>query len=118
MTNPQGYMFISYRSTRLPAILCLRRKLGELGIPVWHDKDNMPPGMLEQGMTNAIRNKDCAGAIVWLSKDMIESAAIQRIELPEILHRVQRGDLIAVQILSPSNRLEMNFLLSSAWMMV
>ncbi len=48
MTNPQGYMFISYRSTRLPAILCLRRKLGELGIPVWHDKDNMPPGSAYQ----------------------------------------------------------------------
>ncbi len=92
MTNPQGYMFISYRSTKLPAVLRLRRKLEEFGIPVWHDKDSMPPGMLEQGMTNAIRNEDCAGAIVWLSKDLTDSAAIQRIELPEILHRIQRGD--------------------------
>jgi len=92
MTNPQGYMFISYRSTKLSAVLRLRRKLEEFGIPVWHDKDSMPPGMLEQGMIDAIRNEDCAGAIVWLSKDVTESAAIQRIELPEILHRIQRGD--------------------------
>jgi len=92
MTNPQGYMFISYRSAKLPAVLRLRRKLEESGIPVWHDKDSMPPGMLEQGMINAIRNEDCAGAIVWLSKDITESVAIQRIELPEILHRIQRSD--------------------------
>jgi len=92
MTNPQGYMFISYRSTQLPVVLRLRRKLEEYGIPVWHDKDSMPPGMLEKGMTDAIRNENCAGAVVWLSKDMASSAAIQRIELPEILRRVQRAD--------------------------
>ena len=92
MTNPQGYMFISYRSTQLPVILRLRQRLGEYGIPVWHDKDNMPPGMLEQGMTNAIRSEDCAGAVVWLSTDVTSSAAIQRIELPEIFRRVQLND--------------------------
>lgn len=96
MTNPQGYMFISYRSTKLPEVLRLRRKLEEFGIPVWHDKDSMPPGMLEQGMTDAIRNKDCAGAIVWLSRDMTDSTAIQRIEIPEILRRVQLHDEFVV----------------------
>ncbi len=92
MTNPQGYMFISYRSTQLPVVLRLRRRLEEFGIPVWHDKDSMPPGMLEKGMRDAVRHEDCAGAIVWLSRDVAASTAIQRIELPEIFQRVQRDD--------------------------
>lgn len=92
MTNPQGYVFISYRSSKLPSVLRLRRKLEEHGIPVWHDKDSMPPGMLEEGMTEAIRNENCAGAVVWLSTDITESVAIQKIEHPEILRRIERGD--------------------------
>lgn len=96
MTNPHGYVFISYRSTKLPKVMRLRRKLEEHGIPVWHDKDGMPPGMLEKGMTEAIRDEDCAGAVLWISSDIIESAAIQRIEHPEILRRIERGDQFIV----------------------
>jgi len=92
MTNPMGYVFISSRSAKLPGVLRLRRKLEEHGIPVWHDKDSMPLGMLEKGMTEAIRNENCAGAVMWLSKDITDSAAIQRIEHPEILHRIRRDD--------------------------
>ncbi len=92
MTNPQGYMFISYRSTQVLAVLRMRRALEEYGIPVWLDEDNMLPGKLEHNMTSAVRSQDCAGAVVWISKDMTTSAAIQRIELPEIIHRIQRAD--------------------------
>lgn len=92
MVNFQGYMFISYRSTQSPIILRITQRLREYGIPVWHDKTDMPPGMLEQSMTEAIRSEDCSGALVWLSKDVESSVAMQQIELPEIFDRVRRTE--------------------------
>ena len=92
MTDPCGRVFVSYRRTRTDEVADLTRKLKVRGIPLWVDVSDLGHGSTEAQIKEALADENCAGAIAWVTPDVIASAVIRRIEVPEIVRRARRRD--------------------------
>lgn len=92
MTNPNGQVFISYRRGRAVEIADLARRLKARGIPLWIDISDLGHGATEDQITHALDDVMCAGAVAWVTPEVVESPIIRRIEVPDIVRRVRGCD--------------------------
>ncbi len=92
MTNPTGSSFLSYRRSRLAEATLLISAQQDLGIPTWHDIDDLDDEHTESELNRVLNDDATANALVWLTPDVQESAVIRRVELPRIQERVRRRD--------------------------
>ncbi len=92
MTNPTGNSFLSYRRSRNAEAALLIEAQRDLGIPTWHDIENLGDEHTESELNRVLRDEGTANALVWLTPDVRESAVMQRVELPRIQERVRRRD--------------------------
>lgn len=83
--DPAGPIFISHRSTdgTEPAV-ALARLLRASGLPVWLDKDDLPPGDIITRLTEAL-DHGLSGAVLIVTPDVGASTVIRDLELPKLL---------------------------------
>jgi hypothetical protein len=87
--NPSGPVFISYRwSDGSGHALDAARRLRASGVPVWLDRDDMPPGETNTRLAEALAS-GLSGAVLVATEDIQPkktSDAIHEIELPTLLN--------------------------------
>ena len=92
MTDPCGRSFLSYRRTRIDEARLLIAAQRDLGIPTWHDLENLDPGPTEEQLRAILDDETTANAIVWLTRDVEQSAVIRNVELPLVIGRARQQD--------------------------
>lgn len=86
MTNdPAGPIFISYRQKDgTPIATELAWLLRAAGLPVWRDRDDLPPGDTEYRLTQAI-SAGISGAVLVVTPDIVNSTVVKTVEAPHLL---------------------------------
>jgi hypothetical protein len=92
VTDPTGLCFLSYRRLRAAEAHDLARRLKARGIPLWVDISDLGSGSTEDQLIDALENERCAGGVVWLTPEVVDSPVIRRVEVPKMVERVRRRD--------------------------
>ncbi len=92
MTDPTGRCFISYRRKSIGEISRLVAALHDVGIPTWQDVDDLGDEHVEEDIRRTLADPSTAGAIVWITSEVADSAVIRRVEIPAIMRRLDRDD--------------------------
>jgi hypothetical protein len=80
-----GPIFISYRqSDATEHAVRLARTLRATGVPVWHDKTDLPPGDTKRRLREALAS-GLSGAVLIVTPELCESAVVRDIEVPQLL---------------------------------
>ena len=83
--DPQGPVFISYRqSDGTDFAVETAWALRAAGIPVWHDRNDLPPGETNRRLAEAL-GSGLSGAVLLVTPDIKDSNVIREIELPRLL---------------------------------
>jgi SMODS-associated and fused to various effectors sensor domain len=99
MTDPTGCSFLSYRRVRRAEAALLIAAQHDVGVPTWHDQDNLPDVPSEEGIRAVLAGAPIACGLLWLTPEVASSEMIQRVEAPLLLERARRRDgffLVAV----------------------
>ncbi|WP_431233189.1 SAVED domain-containing protein [Mycolicibacterium psychrotolerans] len=84
-TDPKGPIFISYRQRDGTAVAAeLASLLRTAGLPVWRDRDDLPPGDTESRLTQAI-SAGISGAVLVVTPDIVNSNVVKSVEAPRLL---------------------------------
>ena len=83
--DPQGPVFISYRQSDGTEIAVETAwVLRAAGVPVWHDRTDLPPGETDRRLAEALES-GLSGAVLLVTSDIEQSKVIREIELPRLL---------------------------------
>jgi hypothetical protein len=96
--DPTDPVFISYRQkdgTHITAELAWL--LRAAGIPVWRDKDDLPPGDTEKRLTQAI-SAGISGAVLVTTPDIANSTVVKFVEAQQLLELHQSQPRFALAI--------------------
>src|SRR4051812_46618609 len=78
--DPHGPVFVSYRQSDGTQLADeLTWLLRAAGIPVWRDKDDLPPGDTEQRLQEALRN-GLSGAVLIVTPEIENSSVVREVE--------------------------------------
>lgn len=85
MINPRDPVFISYRQSD-GSILASDTAwaLRAAGVPVWHDKADLPPGETNRRLEEALE-RGLAGTVLLVTPDILHSTVVRDVELPRLL---------------------------------
>lgn len=90
--DPLGPIFVSYRSSDAGQIAEETAWLMRaFGLPVWHDKTDLPPGDIGRRLEEALRS-GLSGGVLVTSSEASESEVIQEVEAPTLLRLSEGGD--------------------------
>ena len=82
---PRGPVFLSYRhSDGTELAVDMAWALRAAGIPVWLDRDDLPPGDTERHLDEAMQS-GLSGAVLLVTPDIGVSTCIKDVELPRLL---------------------------------
>lgn len=82
--RPRAAIFISYRqSDGSPAAGRLAWALRAVGLPVWHDQTDLPPGDTVRVISQALAS-GLSGAVLVVTDDIINSTVVKNVEWPKI----------------------------------
>ena len=88
-TDLRGPVFISYRQSDGHDIaVALAWALRAAGVPVWHDKSDLPPGDTDRRLAEAL-SSGLSGAVLIVTPEVEKSRPIREIELPRLLERAK-----------------------------
>ncbi|MGQ3383257.1 SAVED domain-containing protein [Glutamicibacter sp. TV12E] len=88
--DPSDPIFISYRQNDGTAITAeLAWILRTAGIPVWRDRDDLPPGDTEERLEQAIA-AGISGGILVVTPDVVNSRVVRMVEAPHLIELHQR----------------------------
>ena len=83
--SPRGPVFLSYRhSDGAELATNLAWALRSAGVPVWHDKSDLPPGDTERRLEEAMQS-GLSGAVLLVTPEIGSSNVVKDIELPQLL---------------------------------
>ena len=89
--NPRGPVFLSYRhSDGAELAINMAWALRSAGIPVWLDKNDLPPGDTKRRLDEAMRS-GMSGAVLIVTPDIKDSSCIKDLELPRLLALEEQG---------------------------
>ena len=89
--NPRGPVFLSYRhSDGAELAINMAWALRSAGIPVWLDKNDLPPGDTKRRLDEAMRS-GMSGAVLIVTPDIKDSSCIKDLELPRLLALEKQG---------------------------
>lgn len=100
-----GPIFISYRqSDGTPTAIDTAWALRAAGVPVWQDRDDLPPGETEHLLETAIA-AGLSGAVLTITPEVERSAIIRGIEAPALLDQADaHPDAFTLQIANTVQR--------------
>ncbi len=97
--DPRGPVFISYRqsdgSTHAADIAWALRAAG---VPVWHDRSDLPPGDTEHRLAEALES-GLSGAVLLATPEIKYSKVVRKIELPKLLH-LEKNPVFTLSVMS------------------
>lgn len=97
-TDPANPIFISYRHSDGTDITAeLAWLLRAAGIPVWRDRDDLPPGDTEARLAQAIAS-GIAGAVLVITPDIGNSRIVRALEAPQLFELHQQNETFALGI--------------------
>lgn len=83
--DTRGPVFISYRqSDGTNLAIDTAWALRAAGVPVWHDRSDLPPGDTERRLAEAIES-GLSGAVLLVTPELEHSSVVREIELPQLL---------------------------------
>ena len=83
--SPRGPVFLSYlHSDGADLASDLAWALRSAGVPVWHDRSDLPPVDTERRLEEAMQS-ELSGAVLLVTPDIGASAVVKDIELPRLL---------------------------------
>jgi hypothetical protein len=111
MTNPDSAIvdaadpvFISYRQSDGTGITAeLAWLLRAAGIPVWRDKDDLPPGDTEARLEQAIAD-GLAGGVFVITPEVAKSTVVRNVEAPRLIALHEANDVFALGIANAVER--------------
>ncbi len=90
-TSSRGPVFLSYRhSDGAELAQALAWALRSAGIPVWLDRNDLPPGDTERRLEEAMQSR-LSGAVLLVTPDIAASSVVKEIELPHLLRLEAEG---------------------------
>lgn len=92
MTDPTGRTFVSYRRSRLEEVARLVLALHDHGVPTWQDVEDLEAEPMPDELRAVLGNPSTAGAILWITPEVEDSAVIGKIEMPAIMDRAKKKD--------------------------
>ncbi len=85
LVSSRGPVFLSYRhSDDAELAMDLAWALRSAGVPVWHDRSDLPPGDTERRLEEAMQS-GLSGAVLVVTPDIGASTVIRDTELPQLL---------------------------------
>ena len=97
--DTRGPVFISYRqSDGTNLAIDTAWALRAAGVPVWHDRSDLPPGDTERRLAEAIAS-GLSGAVLLVTPELEHSSVVREIELPQLLE-LERNRGFTFSILS------------------
>ena len=97
--SPRGPVFLSYRhSDGAELATNLARALRSAGVPVWHDRSDLPPGDTKRRLEEAMQS-GLSGAVLLVTPDIGASTVVKDIELPWLL-ALEAGGAFTLSIAS------------------
>ena len=89
--SSRGPVFLSYRhSDGAELAQSLAWALRSAGIPVWLDRNDLPPGDTERRLEEAMQS-GLSGAVLLVTPDIAASSVVKEIELPNLLRLEAEG---------------------------
>ena len=89
---PRGPVFVSYRQSDGTEIATnLAWALRSAGVPVWHDRSDLPPGDTERRLGEAVES-GLSGAVLVVTPEIGASSVIRELELPRLLVLATESD--------------------------
>lgn len=83
--DPRGPVFISYRqSDGTNLAIDTAWALRAAGVPVWHDRSDLPPGDTDRRLAEALES-GLSGAVLLVTPELEQSRVVREIELPQLL---------------------------------
>jgi hypothetical protein len=83
--DARGPVFISYRqSDGTDAAVAVAWALRAAGIPVWHDRSDLPPGDTNRRLVEALKS-GLSGAVLLVTPEIKASRVVRKVELPQLL---------------------------------
>jgi hypothetical protein len=96
--DPAHPVFISYRQKDGTGVAAeLAWLLRAAGIPVWRDRDDLPPGDTEARLTQAIA-AGISGGVLVTTPDVVNSRVVKTLEAPQLLQLHRDHALFALGI--------------------
>jgi SMODS-associated and fused to various effectors sensor domain/TIR domain len=102
--DPTDPVFISYRQSDGTEITAdLAWLLRAAGIPVWRDRDDLPPGDTAERLAQAI-DDGLSGAVLVITPDIIKSNVVKEVEAPRLIELHQKHPEFALGIANAVQR--------------
>ena len=90
--DPRGPVFISYRQSDGTCLaIDTAWALRAAGVPVWHDRSDLPPGDTERRLAEALES-GLSGAVLLVTPELEQSSVVREIELPQLLELEEEED--------------------------
>lgn len=90
--RPRAAIFVSYRqSDGSPSAAHLAWTLRAVGLPVWHDQTDLPPGDTVRVISRALAS-GLSGAVLVVTDDIVKSPVVKNVEWPKIRELSDDGD--------------------------
>lgn len=97
---PTDPVFISYRQKDGTGVAAeLAWLLRAAGIPVWRDRDDLPPGDTEARLKQAIA-AGISGGVLVTTPDVVNSRVVKTLEAPQLLELHRDHDAFALSIIN------------------
>ena len=101
--DPHGQVFISYRQSDGTGIAMETAwALRAAGVPVWHDRSDLPPGETSRRLIEALES-GLSGAVLLVTPEIENSKIIRDIELPRLLE-LARDKAFTLSVISAVER--------------
>lgn len=92
MTDPTGPCLLSYKRERAAEAALIVDALRDHGIPAWQDVSDLRSQVTETALRRVLEDPQTSGAILLVTPEVEQSAAIRNLEVPGIFARVSRDD--------------------------
>lgn len=98
--EPAGPVFISYRQKDGTGVAAkIAWLLRTAGIPVWRDRDDLPPGDTEARLKQAIE-AGISGGVLVTTPDVMSSRVVRTLEAPKLLELHRHHEVFALGIIN------------------
>jgi hypothetical protein len=71
--------------------------LQDVGVPTWQDVTNLDAEPTEDELGRVLDDHSTAGALLWITPEVVDSPIIKKVEVPKIVERRRRSDGFFVQ---------------------
>jgi hypothetical protein len=100
MTDATGVTFLSYRRSRASEAALIIGSHRDRGIPTWQDITDLGSSLTEDELRGVLRDPNTAGAVMFVTPEVVDSPVIRTVEAPLIVERHLNKDGFAAIVVA------------------